>query len=197
MTPYELVFVEENGQRVFFEALFKGVDQRAQARTHARAMAQIGDFVNAFGAGRVPVISYTGASSWLVSLVATNNENPGVRYVERVYVFENPASPDIARTVTATLLDLVEDIKRLDGEEQVCQRRKLHHLCAVLDPNLNAMFGCAADRKVQETILRRVEERAELAAHDVTVSADSTLAGLTRLLRFFRSRRSVPSVNEI
>jgi hypothetical protein len=129
--------------------------------------------------------------------VATNNENPGVRCVERVYVFENPISPDIARTVTATLLDLVEDIKRLDGEERVCQRRKLLHLCAVLDPNLNAMFGCSADRKVQEAILRRVEERAELAAHDMTVSADSTLAGLTRLLRFFRSRRSVATVKEI
>lgn len=197
MAPFKLVFVEDDGQRVFFEALFKGVNPHARARTHARAMAQIGDFVNAFGPGRVPVISYTGSCSWLVPLVASDSENPGVRSVERVYVFEKPVSPDIARTVTATLLDLVEDIKRLDGEEQVCQRRKLHHLCAVLDPNLDAMFGCSADRKLQEAILRGVEERAELAAHDMTVSANSTLAGLRRRLRFFRSRRSVASVNEI
>lgn len=197
MEHFRLEFVRPEDQHTFFEAIHQGLDRSAQDRTQARVLAQIGDFVSAYGTGRVPVIRYIGLSSWLVSLVSTTHEDPPLRLVERAYVFRNPASLDIARTVTATLHDLVEDLKRLKGDEQVQQRRKLHHLCAVIDPHLEAMFGCCADRKAQEVILRRIEQRSELAANDATVSAGSTLLGLSRLLGIFRSRRNVQGVNEI
>jgi hypothetical protein len=196
MTRYRLDFVDQGEQRTFFNTLYQGLDGSCQGRMQASVMAQIGDFVSAYGPGRGPIIRYVGRSTWLVALISTNQTSPEQRLVERVYVFSNPSSPDIARTVTATLHDLVEDMKYIDGMERVQQRRKLHHLCAVIDPHLESMFGCVADRKAQEIILRRIEERSDMAATDVTVSAGSTLLGLSRLLGIFRSRRNAKSVND-
>ena len=196
MQQFSLEFNRPEDQRNFYSALLEGLEPSSQWRTLARVSAQIGDFVTAYGAGRVPLIRYVGLSTWLVALIATTEANPERRQVERTFVFRNPSSPDIARTVTATLHDLVEDMKHLQGEELGQQRRKLHHISAVLDPHLESVFGCVADRKAQEIILRRIEQRSDLAANDATVSAASTLLGLSKLLGIFRSYRNAKSVIE-
>lgn len=195
MARYSLDFANPEEQREFYAALLQGLDRGSQERQQAGVMAQIGDFVAAYGPGRFPYIKYVGGSTFVVALISTRAASPEKRTVERIFVFRDPSSLDIARTVTARIQEIIDDIKCSDHNVRVQLRRKLHHICDVLDPHLEALFGCVAETRAQEVILRRVEDWSDKASADPTVSSASSLLGLSRLLGIFHSTRTVKSAN--